>query len=198
MTCVSAECAPDVLMLRWRVYLVRAASLKDAQALAPDGIVDESVRVALKTDGMLAGKLKQPRLRRPLQAQQSVAAVVQYLRRHTCPDPCKHVLHDNAEIVADGLAPDDIVGRRPHAVGLAVGGHVRLFRSVLTGPPVPFPAPYKLTVRGVYLHLRGRVDDVHAETDVPVGDGVVVHVASEVDAAVVLDRELRVEFHLIA
>ena len=53
MTCISVEYTPDVLVLRWCVYLVRMTCVKDAQTLALDGVVDESVRVSLKAYGIL-------------------------------------------------------------------------------------------------------------------------------------------------
>ena len=50
----------------------------------------------------------------------------------------------------------------------------------------------------VYLYECGREDDLHLGTDVLVGHGVVVHVASEIDTAVFLDRQLGIELDLIA
>ena len=185
-------------MLRGSVKLVGPACVQDAQTLALDCVVDELVGVSLKAYGVLAGKLEQPRLRVPLQAQQRVAAVVQHLGRRTLGEPAEHGLHDDAEVGADAFALDDVVGWRAHAERLAVGGHVRRFRGVFPRPSVPVPAPDELAVRLVYLHQRGCVDDRHLEADVLVGDGVVVHVASEIDAAVLLDRQLRVELHLVS
>ncbi len=193
----SGEQPPDVLMLGRRVHVVKAGGLQDAEALALDRVVDEPVGAPVEAYGALAGEVEQPRLRVPLQAQQRVAAVVENLWRSTLGEPGEHGLDHCAEVRVHAPAHADVVGGRAPAVRLAVGGHVRLFRSVLAGSPVSRPLAHELAVRHVDPHHGGRVDDRHPETDVLVGDGVVVHVAPEIDAAVVLDRQLGVELHLV-
>ena len=68
----------------------------------------------------------------------------------------------------------------------------------LPGSPVSVPASDQFPFQRAYFHKRGSEDHLHPSDDVFVGYRVVVHVTSEIDTAVFLDKQTGIELGLIA